>query len=123
MKTKLFCLGVIGFSAWPALLAARPPADLPARLEQWVAGQPGGIAVAWVDADGTSFFQAGRTDGPDSPAITPDTRFEIGSITKVFTALLLAESERAGKVSRDDPVAKYLLPPEDPAQAALAKLK
>jgi serine-type D-Ala-D-Ala carboxypeptidase/endopeptidase len=40
----------------------------------------------------------------------------------VFTSLLLVESERLGKVSRQDPAAKYLLPPDDPAQAALAKI-
>jgi serine-type D-Ala-D-Ala carboxypeptidase/endopeptidase len=40
----------------------------------------------------------------------------------VFVALLLAESEKAGKVSRDDPAAKYLLPADDPDQSKLAKI-
>lgn len=102
--------------------SAKPPADLQQRLDDWGKGLPGGVAVAWVDADGTAFFQTGHFDGADSPAITADTQFEIGSITKVFTALLLAESERAGKVNRQDPAAKYLLPAGDPAQAALAKI-
>jgi CubicO group peptidase (beta-lactamase class C family) len=104
------------------LASARPPADLQSRLDEWIKGQPGGVAVAWVDANGTRFFQAGRFEGADSPAVTPDTQFEIGSLTKVFTALLLAESERSGKVSRNDPVAKYLLPAGDPDQALLAKI-
>lgn len=43
-------------------------------------------------------------------------------MTKVFTALLLAESERKGRVSRHDPVAKYLLPADDPDQEQLAKI-
>jgi serine-type D-Ala-D-Ala carboxypeptidase/endopeptidase len=34
--------------------------------------------------------------------------FEIGSITKVFTALLLTEMVTRGEVALDDPVAKYL---------------
>ena len=34
--------------------------------------------------------------------------FEIGSVTKVFTALLLADMVRRGEVALDDPVAKYL---------------
>jgi serine-type D-Ala-D-Ala carboxypeptidase/endopeptidase len=102
--------------------SAKPPADLQQRLDEWIKGQPGGVAVAWVDADGAAFAQSGRYDGAASPAITPDTQFEIGSITKVFTALLLVESERLGQVSRNDPAAKYLLPPDDPAQAALAKI-
>ncbi len=103
-------------------VAAKPPSDLQSRLDAWIKDQPGGAAVAWVDADGVAFFQAGQFDGQDPRPITPDTQFELGSVTKVFTALLLAESERLGKVSRNDSAAKYLLPPDDPAQAALAKI-
>ena len=104
------------------LAAAKPPPDVQRRLDAWLKGQPGGVAVAWVDADGVAFFQAGQFDATDPRPVTPDTQFEIGSVTKVFTALLLAESERAGKVSRNDPAAKYLLPSTDPAQVALAKI-
>jgi CubicO group peptidase (beta-lactamase class C family) len=45
----------------------------------------------------------------DSPA-RPDGRtlFEIGSVTKTFTALLLAESAESGKLKLDDPVRLYL---------------
>ncbi|MBI5380711.1 MAG: serine hydrolase [Opitutae bacterium] len=105
----------------PRVFAAPPP-DIQARLDTWIKGQPGGIAVAWVDRDGATFFQSGHYASDDPRPITPDTQFEIGSVTKVFTALLLAESERRGKVSRHDPAAKYLLPADDPAQAALAKI-
>ncbi|MBT2674366.1 beta-lactamase family protein [Streptomyces sp. ISL-14] len=38
----------------------------------------------------------------------PDTRFEVGSLTKTFTALLLAELAARGEVRYDDPVARYL---------------
>ena len=37
-----------------------------------------------------------------------DTVFEIGSITKVFTALLLTEMVTRGEVALDDPASKYL---------------
>ena len=37
-----------------------------------------------------------------------DTVFEIGSVAKVFTALLLAEMVQKGEVALADPVAKYL---------------
>ena len=106
----------------PLLVHAKPPADVQARLDAFVQGKPGGVAVAWVDADGPVFFSAGKFAADDPRAITPDTQFEIGSVTKVFTALLLAESERLGKVSRNDPAAKFLLPANDPAQASLAKI-
>lgn len=105
-----------------AAVNARPPADLQAKLDRFVAGSGGGAAAAWIDADGTVFFQAGVFSARDPRPITPDTRFEIGSITKVFNAVLLAESERAGKVSRHDPAAKYLLPADDPDQPKLAPI-
>ncbi|MBT2384271.1 serine hydrolase [Streptomyces sp. ISL-11] len=41
-------------------------------------------------------------------AAGPDTRFEIGSLTKTFTALLLAELAARGEVRYDDPVERYL---------------
>lgn len=38
----------------------------------------------------------------------PDQRFEVGSVTKLFTALLLAEMAQAGAVSLDDRVPAFL---------------
>jgi len=40
--------------------------------------------------------------------VNGDTLFEIGSITKTFTALLLQDRVERGEMSLDDPVAKYL---------------
>jgi D-alanyl-D-alanine-carboxypeptidase/D-alanyl-D-alanine-endopeptidase len=123
MKTNLSLRSLPLFLAFALpWAAAKPPEDLPARLHAWIKGTPGGVAVAWVDADGAVFHQAGKFSAEDARPITPDTQFEIGSVTKVFTALLLAESERAGKVSRSDSAAKYLLPAGDPAQKELAKI-
>lgn len=104
----------------PVIASARPPAELQKKLEDLAAGTGGGVSLAWLDADGVAFLQAGVWSNGDGRQITPDTPFEIGSISKVFTSLLLAESERAGKVSLDDPVAKYLLPANDPDAAALS---
>jgi serine-type D-Ala-D-Ala carboxypeptidase/endopeptidase len=119
MKTPL--LSLLALSA-ATVAMSKPPADLQKKLDDFVKQGPGGAAIAWVDADGAVFVQSGTFDSNDSRAITPDTKFEIGSVSKVFTALLLAETERAGKVARNDPAAKYLLPPGDPAQASLAKI-
>ena len=71
---------------------------------------------------GVALFAAGRVDGGDSAAVTTDTRFELGSVTKVFTSLLLAESELRGKVKRVDPAARFLFPAEAAEQGALAKI-
>ena len=94
-------LGLVSVSA------AEVP-DVQTVIDTWNKDKPGGVAVAWVDETGVRFFQTGGLAKADARPITPDTQFEIGSVTKVFTALLLAESERAAKVRRDDPVTKYL---------------
>ena len=47
-----------------------------------------------------------RATGADS--VDEHTVFEIGSITKVFTATMLAEMARRGEVSLDDPISKHL---------------
>jgi CubicO group peptidase (beta-lactamase class C family) len=93
-----------GFLLLNGSLAAAPAVDLDAALKQWLAGQPGGLAAAYIDAGGVTFANAGRFDAADARAITPDTQFEIGSVSKVFTALLLADAVSVGKVSLDAPV-------------------
>lgn len=118
---KILQLLLLTALTFPLALAI-PPSNVQSRIDAWIKGGSGGIAVAWVDADGAVFLQAGKLSAEDPRHVTPDTPFELGSVTKVFTALLLAESERRGKVSRYDPAAKYLLPGDDPAQPLLAKI-
>lgn len=101
--------------------AATPPPLDPA-LQRWFGDRPGAASVAWVQRDGVTFAGAGQFAPDDPRHVTPDTTFEIGSVSKLFVALLLAESEKAGKASRNDPAAKYLLPPGDPDQAKLAPI-
>lgn len=100
--------------------AARP--NIAAEAKRWLGSHAGGAAIAYVDASGVTFVNVGQFGPGDPRPITADTAFEIGSISKVFVALLLVESERAGKAHRDDPAAKYLLPPGDPDQAKLAQI-
>jgi len=44
------------------------------------------------------------------PGVTPDSQFQLGSLTKTYTAELLARMAADGTVSLDDPAAKYLTP-------------
>lgn len=70
-----------------------------------------GMIAVLVDGDQVRFVPAGNTRlGAESP-VTPDTLFEIGSISKTFTSLLLADMALKGDVKLDDPVEKYL--PQD----------
>ncbi len=81
-----------------------------------------GWSVAWVDAGHVWYAGYGTvgqlssdgqasSDGAASDARKPDERtvYEIGSITKVFTSLLLAVMVEQGQVQLDEPI-QHLLP-------------
>jgi len=70
-----------------------------------------GYVAGIIDAGGRRLIAVGQSDAPDGRLLDGDSVFEIGSITKVFTSLLLVDMAQRGEVALDDPVAKYL-PPE-----------
>jgi serine-type D-Ala-D-Ala carboxypeptidase/endopeptidase len=74
------------------------------RLGQKAASRHDAL-VAGVLVAGVPTVRAWRAAGPVPDA---DTRFEIGSITKAFTGVLLADMEFRGEVRLDDPVSAYL---------------
>jgi CubicO group peptidase (beta-lactamase class C family) len=67
-----------------------------------------GIVVGLIDSNGRRTVSYGKFDMGDSRAVNGDTIFEIGSVTKVFTSLLLTDMVQRGEVALTDPVAKYL---------------
>ncbi len=68
------------------------------------------IAIGIIDKNGPQYYSFGSKT-IDGEAIDEHTIYEIGSITKTFTAILLADLVEKGKVSLDDPLSKYL--PDD----------
>ena len=70
--------------------------------------QSAGIVVGVVEPSGHRMVSAGVIDKSDTRTMDGDTVFEIGSITKVFTALLLTDMVERGEVKLDDPITKYL---------------
>jgi Beta-lactamase class C and other penicillin binding proteins len=70
--------------------------------------QATGIVVGVIDSKGPHIISYGTMGSRDKRPVNGDTLFDIGSITKVFTALLLADMARRGEVRLDDPAAKYL---------------
>jgi len=65
------------------------------------------IVVGIVDKNGSHYFAFGNKSVNGTPA-DEHTIYEIGSITKVFTATLLAQQVIDGKLKLDDPVKKFL---------------
>ena len=69
-----------------------------------------GIVVGVIDAHGRRYVSYGVSDRKDPRPVDERTLFEIGSITKVFTSLLLSEMVIDHEAALSDPVAKYLPP-------------
>jgi len=66
------------------------------------------IIVGVIGPEGRRIVAHGSMGMTDPRPVNGDTLYEIGSITKVFTSLLLADMVERGEVALDDPVAKYL---------------
>jgi len=67
-----------------------------------------GMVVGIVTPLGRRLIMYGHLNQGDTRQLDGDTVFEIGSVTKVFTALLLSDMVQRGEVHLNDPVAMYL---------------
>ncbi len=91
--------------------AQSAPADSTIRSWLGVRGQNGHLAagvVGILDGGRARYVSYGRSDFGTTPLVDADAVFEIGSVTKVFTNVLLADMVLRGEVSLDDPVQKFL---------------
>ena len=96
-------------SSAPALADGRISDDLMQSIHDRVRrGRIIGIAVGLIDADGREYFAAGRVADDGSRKPDENTVFEIGSITKAFVGVLLADMVARGEVALDDPIDKLL---------------
>jgi CubicO group peptidase (beta-lactamase class C family) len=64
-----------------------------------------GIVIGIVDRNGRAFYSYGSTSIVGGTLPDENTLYEIGSISKVFTATLLAQMVENGDVELSDPVA------------------
>ncbi|MFJ1757676.1 serine hydrolase domain-containing protein [Kitasatospora sp. NPDC088134] len=92
---------------------ARPPLtepDLDRLLRPLfaTAAPQGGLAVAVIRGGERAVACRGYADRAGERPVRADTRFELGSVTKTFTGLLLADMVARGEVRYDDPIDRYL---------------
>jgi D-alanyl-D-alanine-carboxypeptidase/D-alanyl-D-alanine-endopeptidase len=86
-----------------------------AEIERILAERPGfrqrgvGIVLGLVEGERRRVFSHGHLSQDDASTLDGDTLFELGSVTKVYTSLLLAEMVRRGEAALDEPV-QGLLP-------------
>lgn len=66
------------------------------------------LVVGLIDEHGRQVIGYGIKSDTDRTAPDGQSVFEIGSVTKTFTATLLAEAVQRGELALDDPVQKFL---------------
>jgi serine-type D-Ala-D-Ala carboxypeptidase/endopeptidase len=106
MRSMALAGALVAAAAIPALSQTTPPTALQAALDGRAAAAGTGIALGIIDHGRTRIYVAG-SDGNGRP-VDEKTLFEIGSVTKTFTATALAAMAQAGQVRLDDPISKYL---------------
>jgi CubicO group peptidase (beta-lactamase class C family) len=119
MKRAITCAALIALATLDTspLHAQSPTVPSDAEIRQILVDridrdrQNVGIVVGVIDARdprNRRVITFGSLERGDSRPLNGDTIFEIGSVTKVFTSLLLADMVQRGEVALTDPVAKYL---------------
>lgn len=109
-----FALAALAFAALAiSPVLAQEKAMSPEPMAQILAdrldrdGQGMGLATAIID-DGLPIFASHGMLAAGAPPVSDTTLFEIGSISKIFTNLLLAQLVAEGRMDLDAPVADYL---------------
>lgn len=97
----LLVLDASPVSAAPPAVSREVKTAISARVGN---GYNPGIALGVVNADGRAFFSAGVTSYDADVVPDEHTLYEIGSVTKVFTSLLLADAVQRGEAALDEPV-------------------
>lgn len=100
---------------WPALSPVRirvpapSDAEIKAMLRRRVLleHQGVGMVVGVIDSRGRRVIAFGRSDASDHRPLDGKTVFEIGSISKVFTSLLLEDGVVRGELKLDDPASRF----------------
>ncbi|HMQ63280.1 MAG TPA: serine hydrolase [Flavilitoribacter sp.] len=94
-----------------SILAAQKkqlPDDVVASIRERIEnGHSPGIVVGIIDKDGPQYYAFGAKTAGGEP-VDEHSIYEIGSISKTFTATLLAQNILNGKMKADDPAQQYL---------------
>ena len=102
------------FAAAPPARAQAPAVPSDAEIRKILVDridaqkQSVGIVVGVIEPSGRRVVSYGHLAKDDPRPLNGDTLYEIGSITKVFTSLLLADAVGRGEVALTDPVGTFL---------------
>ena len=114
----LLLLPMLSLSGAAALAAPTLDAAMRERAETLVRdGKHASLVIAVIEGQDSAVYGFGRARPGDAGVPDADTVYEIGSVTKTMTGLLLADAVVAGKARLDQPVAELLPAYAIPAQA------
>ncbi|MBN2172088.1 MAG: beta-lactamase family protein [Candidatus Krumholzibacteriota bacterium] len=125
MRSVLVVCAILlaGASSSPAAVRPAAPEDgelarcVEALFAEWVApGSPGGAVILTDGGEVVLRRCYGLADIEHGVPFTPETRFELASVSKSFTGFAALLLERAGKLGLDDPIQQHL--PELPDYGA-----
>ncbi len=83
------------------------PDEIHATLDAYAAAHPHAVLVAAIIDHGTTNVYTASGKNAAGP-VDERLRFQLGSVTKTFTATLLAQMVEAHEVALDDPIQEYL---------------
>jgi len=117
MKSLFPCVVVFAVTAFFSAVAVTPTAFgvmsdqaleaiVARRLKRDRTGA--NLAVAYIEGEHVARAFVAAAEGPEALRIGPDSAFEIGSVSKTMTAVLLAELILRGKASLDNPLSDWL---------------
>ncbi|WP_055443247.1 serine hydrolase [Lacinutrix himadriensis] len=108
MKKLLFGFSLIfiGFSvqAQDALISTEVKDHIKARVDNHINV---GIVVGVVDGDKVEYFSYGKTALENGSDVDENSVFEIGSISKTFTTIMVADEVLKGNMKLSDPIQKF----------------
>ncbi|MEO1511523.1 MAG: serine hydrolase, partial [Planctomycetota bacterium] len=104
---------VIAHACCTSLTAGQEPNtasafDRQALLEMMAEHEIPGLAVAVTHRGNDYDCNLGVADRESSVAVTRETIFEIGSVSKVFTAIAAALADQNGTISLEAPIGRYM---------------
>ncbi len=100
------CLFAMTLAVLPCSVPAAPtfPESIKEIIRERVSkGVAPSVVVGIIDESGETYFSHGYVSVENKTPVNEDSIYEIGSITKVFTATLLADLDIQGKLTLDDP--------------------
>jgi len=124
---KHLVLFLLAFSTLSTIAQKSLPEDVAKSIQERIAnGHSPSIVVGIIDKDGPQYYLFGtKTEGGDP--VDEHSIYEIGSISKTFTGILLADMAVRKQLKVDDPAQKYLpaavtMPAQPDKQITLGQL-